>query len=530
MIRRLHILIFLIAFQKLFSQQVIIPYNYFDNIRYENSILTDDSLTFTGSKPYIFSSNEYKTIRKNLNTKYIFDTTDHKFERTVFRDHLIHINEDGLSLRISPLIYYFKSRMFSTERVEEISQNTRGIYVNGQINKKITFESTFLENQVFTPNYMSDFVNNAKVFPGMGRVKEFKTTGFDFAIASGSVIYKMSKNSYVHFGTAKHFIGHGYRSLLLSDNAFNYPFVKYVYQRKYLKYETFIASMMNIFQGQIFANRFSEAAFRKKNFTMQYLSVKPLKFVEVGLFNGIIWRAVSEEHPHFDFRIVNLVPFFNMATVGLDQVNNSVAGLNIKIKIPKQGFVYGQYMVDRLKGMDNAAETRSGFQVGIRYFNIAGIKNLNFNYEYNQVDPFAFTHRNNQQNYVHYNQPLAHPLSANFKENVFNLSYNFKGLFASIHFVSYQRGLDSASVFFGGNWLLGDAGSTQRQTNSLLQGNLNKVNFLNIELGYIINPSYNLQLFLSYLDRKSVLNNSSTITNYLSFGVRTAIWNSYSDF
>ena len=34
----------------------------------------------------------------------------------------------------------------------------------------------------------------------------------------------------------------------------------------------------------------------------------------------------------------------------------------------------------------------------------------------NRVRPFTYSHRDSVANYTHYNQPLAHPLGANFSE------------------------------------------------------------------------------------------------------------------
>ena len=42
--------------------------------------------------------------------------------------------------------------------------------------------------------------------------------------SSGFVSVEASDNFIVQFDHGKHFIGDGYRSLLLSDNSFNYPF------------------------------------------------------------------------------------------------------------------------------------------------------------------------------------------------------------------------------------------------------------------------------------------------------------------
>jgi len=43
-------------------------------------------------------------------------------------------------------------------------------------------------------------------------------------------------------------------------------------------------------------------------------------------------------------------------------------------------------------------------------------KDTYFQMEWNQVRPFTYSHGSPQQNYAHFNQPLAHPAGSNFYE------------------------------------------------------------------------------------------------------------------
>ena len=58
-----------------------------------------------------------------------------------------------------------------------------------------------------------------------------------------------------------------------------------------------------------------------------------------------------------------------------------------------------------------------GIQLGAKYIDAFGIKNLDLQLEYNRVRPFTYSHRDSVANYTHYNQPLAHPLGANFRSS-----------------------------------------------------------------------------------------------------------------
>ena len=62
------------------------------------------------------------------------------------------------------------------------------------------------------------------ILPGQGvsRVSSWNRTtrDLDYAMANGHVSFQTSKHFNFQFGHGKHFIGDGYRSMLLSDNCF----------------------------------------------------------------------------------------------------------------------------------------------------------------------------------------------------------------------------------------------------------------------------------------------------------------------
>ena len=46
---------------------------------------------------------------------------------------------------------------------------------------------------ITTPNYIDAFVRQKKIVPGQGYARDFKVTGFDYAMASGYVSYRPNK-------------------------------------------------------------------------------------------------------------------------------------------------------------------------------------------------------------------------------------------------------------------------------------------------------------------------------------------------
>ena len=69
--------------------------------------------------------------------------------------------------------------------------------------------------------------------------------------------------------------------------------------------------------------------------------------------------------------------------------------------------------------------------------------------------PYTYSHNDTVANYSHYNQPLAHPLGANFLELIGILRYQPAYRWnIEVKCIYYKQGLDSAGENFGSNILL----------------------------------------------------------------------------
>ena len=73
----------------------------------------------------------------------------------------------------------------------------------------------------------------------------------------------------MQFGTAKNFIGDGYRSLILSDNSFNYPFLKVNTTVGIFQYTNLYMQHMDLS-----SNPSQEFSYDKKYMSLHYLSAE----------------------------------------------------------------------------------------------------------------------------------------------------------------------------------------------------------------------------------------------------------------
>jgi hypothetical protein len=75
-----------------------------------------------------------------------------------------------------------------------------------------------------------------------------------------------------------------------------------------------------------------------------------------------------------------------------------------------------EFILSKVRNSPTNWVNKFGIQLGGKYIDAFGIKNLDLQLEMNRVRPFTYAHYDTINNYTHYNQPLAHPLGANFQE------------------------------------------------------------------------------------------------------------------
>ena len=132
-------------------------------------------------------------------------------------------------------------------------------------------------------------------------------------------------------------------------------------------------------------------------------------------------------------------------------------GIDFKANAGHQGQIYGQFILDEfllkeVKAGDGWWGNKFGVQLGLKYADAFEFKNFDMQLEANIVRPFTYSHFDSVANYTHYNQPLAHPLGANFVEMITTATYQFHPKWtAQWKFIFWKQGLDSANSNFGGN-------------------------------------------------------------------------------
>lgn len=509
------------------GQDYFLPINREWNLRYEPLIESKASNVHTSIKP--FRSKEISVLA-DLDSLNSIGLNDNKVNRTWFgrklrREDLVSIKDGEFALYINPLFDFSFGK--EIEESKNIFTNTRGVWVRGTVGERFSFSSTFNENQAVLPNYTDTFAKTYKVIPGDGRIKNLYGN-FDYANVTGTVSYSLKKYFNFQFGHDKNYIGDGYRSLLLSDNAYSYPFFKISTTFWKIKYMNLYTLMEDL---QIDAP--DDSRFKRKYATFHYLDFNIGHYGSVGVLEAVVWKSDTMRGRGLDFNYLNPVIFLRPVEFGLGSPDNMILGFNLKIKITPKIIFYGQLMLDEFKIREVRAHNgwwgnKQAFQAGIKSSGL--IKNLHLLTEINYVRPFTYSHRSTLTNYAHFNQALAHPSGANFYESVSVLYYSFKNFFIRAQFIYQLAGSDTGASNLGSNIFINYDTHSFEYNNEIAQGLENTLLYADIRLGYILNPKTNMKIEAGAIYRKNSNKQGDLISNIFTLGLRTCIFNSYRDF
>lgn len=497
-------------------------------LQVEKAAVYDTHRVHLGAKPIAMSS--VNTDKMGL---YGTDTTDYYFDVTeiLLSRHLFHLKKKDFEVMIDPLFNFEFGEEFSdslrSEREQFLRKNTRGLRVQGNITDKVSFMASFYENQSVFPRYIRQFVAQRGVASGFGRVKPYGPIGHDYAMSTGYVVVAPFKFLSIQYGHDKNFIGYGYRSLLISDNSLNYPHLRVTWRawKNKIQYTSVfgkIHSLQRMPQGET-----REPNFAPKGFSYHYLSFLPWRFLEIGVYEAFTWRMYNpdtDQRTPFIGSTINPLIFANTIGYGLQNSNNGMLGLNVRLQPLRSVQFYGQLMID-----DPSTE-KWGYQAGAKWFN-ALIPNLDLQVEYNSVALFSYGTEEAMWNFTHNNEYLAHPWGAGFDEAVGFINYRWKRLLVELKMIygqyqqDYRPDPESEITHFGKNILRAEGERTpQADPNPATHS------AQDFRISYVINPSYNLMINAGVNNRLVTSDKYRSNTTYVFIGLRTNIDNQYFDF
>ena len=521
--RILSVLFFLLLFLPLYSQQTLNPIHSFYKDRFYEMALDKDDLY-----PSFFPRSAGEVGLK----AYIRDSSIQYYQMTqkLYKDHLFEISGEGYSLNMSPTFNLSRGQNRADTSAQSIYQNTRGFLMELDVYDKLSFSTSFYENQARFFDYESQhYIRNGELYPkpengegvyspqnavvpGAARTKPFKEGGFDYGYAIGYLVYAPVKNVRIMAGNNHQFIGAGHRSLFYSDNSV--PSTYFRTDFKFLKrfdYTAFRARSFNLMRRQV--SNTVEAFYESKYFSAHYLSFKASKNLRLSLFEGSYWKTDDGfKTSNLPYRYLAPVLFFpSIYGASASSVNHSIHGFEAEGRI-KNLILYGQLAAKQWHLNLMAA------QVGFRWYSPFKVKEMLVQMEYNEVPRGIYENQDPRLSYSNYNMPSAHIRGSGFSEFVLRVTKTYKRAFFNFNLSHY----DLKNHFLHDHLPYTGVNTEVESGKQILN--------VSSELGFRLNKKLNLNIFVRYDYRTSTVAGDIPLTNGVSVGLATRLINHYKDF
>lgn len=408
----------------------------------------------------------------------------HTFYKT--QADFFRVNEKDFFLSVNPVL---GAQLTYEQDIENnpLFYNSRGLELRGTIANRVGFYTYVTDNQERVPSYVNDWILDHQAVPGGDYYQVPKKGKYDYLLARGYVDFALVKDHIsATFGYDKHFIGDGMRSLFLSDFASSgATFLRLNTKVWKLNYQNLFLELTPQY------TRGGDRRLPHKYATIHHLSVNATKWLNVGLFEGIVFNRADR----YEFSYMVPIIFYRQIERALGSPDNALVGLNFKAIVAKRLQFYGQFVLDEFKfseltGGNGWWANKFGLQLGGKYFNAFGVNNLDLQAEVNLVRPYTYTHNDTLANYTHYNQPLAHPLGAGFVEILGNIHYQpLNHLHLNLRGMYYRQGADTGMSNFGNNIFMPNTSRSETFGVTLINGPEKSVALLNLNAGYEIRES-----------------------------------------
>lgn len=469
-------------------------------------------------------SNRYILSRKPF-LKHFYNTPANFFE----------LNENYFHLRFNPILNFKIGG--DPDEDQNLIYNLRGAELRAGIDDRIYLYFSILETQASFQDYVNQRIERDRAIPGNGFFKDYEDSffninqGYDFLNGQGYLAFNISPHVGLQFGYGRNFIGNGYRSVLLSDFSNNYLYLKLNWKVWRFHYQNIFAEL------SLQANEDTpEGEFiPKKYMAAHHFSFDILPNLNFGIFETVIFSRPN----NFEFQYLNPVILYRTVEQSLGSADNVLLGFDARWNFAGKFQLYGQFILDEFKFNELITNNQGwwgnkyAYQLGWKYIDVLGVDHLDLQVELNGARPYTFTHRDSlgTANYTHYNQPLAHPLGANFREVVFKARYQpIKKLYLDARLILASFGEDSDTTNWGGNILLSDRTREQQYNNETTQGIMAQTTILGLDVSYQLRHNFFIDLHFFYREKDSeddLLDDSST---YVGGGFRLNIGNYRADY
>ena len=434
-----------------------------------------------------------------------------------------HQYKNDYSIVFNPIIYYQQSMESNDISRANVFLNSKGIEVRGTIGKRLSFYSTFTDNQERGPLSHRQYVASHQAVPGATYYKDFKIDkpgiAQDYLYAAGYFNASLLKEKVnVSFGSSRFQIGDGYRSLFLSDFGSNYLFLRLNTRLGKFNYQNLFMELTPQY------TRGADKLLPRKYAAIHHLSINLRPWLNVGLYESVVYGR----NDFFDFQYLNPIIFYRSVEQTKGSPDNSMMGMNFKINTKFKTVLYGQVLLDefnfsKIKDNNGWWGNKYGVQLGLKIAEPFGIKQLLIQPELNIIRPFTYSYKDSVAEFSHYNQSLAHPYGANLMELSLNIHYKAsKKIGLTLCSFYNKQGRDTASnVTFGGNIFSSYNNPHPEFGIQMFNGFSSEVIYTNLNASYEIKDNFFFDISAGYRSELASHRSNPTFkSTLLSVGLR----------
>lgn len=516
-----------------FAQLIYQPYSYQFYQKLNKTVYSPATALHTALKPYFISdASAMRQPYDSLMQNNIDNSNKSWLNHVLFSGHVVSVKNKDYTFYMDYFTDFGAGYEFNDSRSTNI--NTRGYQIGGTIGSKFFFYTSGFENQGKFANYEEAYITKTGMVPSQSYDRTSNNNSQvkgsrDWSYSTAMLGYAPSEHVSIALGQDKIFIGDGYRSVLLSDYSSTYPLLRFSIDiGKHIQYTAIWAYMDNQLAPTFDVNP-SGPNYRRTWAAFHYIDWNITNRASLGFFNAVITAETDDQGNRHGFDINYVNPVYFMRSLGPGSIpDHTLAGFNGKYKVLDKTIIYGQVMFDQSQSTNTGP--RNAFQLGLRGADLFKVSNLNYLFEGNTATPYTYSNQYPIVNYAQFNEPLAHPFGANFKEllGILNYSIGKFDLQGELDYAKY--GLNTATVNYGKDITLADNTLPPSNNTGTGQGISTTLKYAEGTVAYVLNPKYNLRVEIGAVLRQETNALTTTNTALITFGLRTTFRNLYHDF
>jgi len=507
----------------------------YDRKRVTEQLWIIDSLDKAGEIPDVLTDIDRKDLHYYLDVNKQWtpshqgsNTGEKLFEQSPLPTHLYESYSEKGSFVLDPML----TAQFGKNESIKTYQGSIGLTMHGDIADKVGFYGSYTYNSERDPLYLQDYIAARKAVPGIAAFSTGSNGKINYSDFRLGVTTHAGKHLDFQLAYDQLNIGEGVRSLYLSNFGSPYLFFKAHAQIGHVSYTTGFARTFAPYE--IIDNGLKDQGRPSNYMVFHYFSWQASKWLKFGFYENNMFN--NEKNGGIQLGMLNPFIFNRAMSQNVGNSGKSSIGLDFKANVAKRVEVYGTLLINEFVAKEffnyggGDWRNKHALQLGAKYVDAFTIKNLDLQAEYNWVRPYTYTDKWAVNNFVHYNQPLAHPLGANFHELIGTLNYRpIPKLYITGKIIGYKKGLDTLSEFaiskatLNGGDLFRPYTDTRAQDDNVKVGDGIPLNALYGSLNVAYQLFHNLFVDGNFTIRNADIDGlPKNHTKFFSFGIR---WN-----